>query len=142
MNISAPHMHSKVLELLKDHLSKAKKCLDIGSGSGYLTLALQKMMPENGVVYGVDHIPELVQNSINNISKNHKEVLEQGRIVFASIDGRQGWSDHAPYDVIHVGAAVESLPKEFLEQLNKGGRMVVPVGKQGSQELTVIDKDS
>lgn len=58
VTISAPHMHIYAMELLKDHLSKAKKSLDVGSGSGYLTLAFAKMMNNpDSVSYGIEHIP-------------------------------------------------------------------------------------
>lgn len=57
-------------ELLKDHLKRAKRCLDVGSGSGYLTLAFAMMMHEPGAVsYGIEHIPNLVKTSIINIEK-------------------------------------------------------------------------
>jgi protein-L-isoaspartate(D-aspartate) O-methyltransferase len=48
---------------------KAKKALDVGSGSGYLTLAFAKMMPKDGISYGIEHIPQLVQSSKENIKK-------------------------------------------------------------------------
>lgn len=57
-------------EFLKDRLKTAKSCLDVGSGSGYLTLAFAKLMEEpEAVSYGVEHIPQLVKESIANIEK-------------------------------------------------------------------------
>jgi ribosomal protein L11 methylase PrmA len=53
-------MHVTALELLENNLKNAKSCLDVGSGSGFLTLAFKLLMPENSVSYGVEHIPELV----------------------------------------------------------------------------------
>jgi len=51
-------------------LQKGKSCLDIGSGSGYLVLAFAKLMdPTKGICYGIEHIPELVSDSIKNIGK-------------------------------------------------------------------------
>jgi ribosomal protein L11 methylase PrmA len=52
-------MHAVALELLSTHLEKGKKCLDIGSGSGYLTLAFYKLMEKDEEVfsYGIEHIP-------------------------------------------------------------------------------------
>ena len=61
-------MHCYALEALHDRLVTAKNCLDVGSGTGYLTLAFAKMM-DDGVSYGVEHIPELVQSSLANIGK-------------------------------------------------------------------------
>jgi len=139
--ISAPHMHAMALEYLKDHLHKGKRSLDVGSGSGYLTLAFAKMMQEpDAKAYGVEHIPQLVTLSIKNINKQHKEFLTSGKVEIHEGDGRLGLPDHAPYDAIHVGAAAEKMPQELLDQLAKGGRMVIPVGKY-LQDFMVVDKD-
>lgn len=54
-------------------------------------------------------------------------------------DGRLGWPDLAPYDVIHVGAAAPEIPQPLIEQLKPGGRMVIPVGTI-FQDLQVVDK--
>ena len=56
--------------MLKDILKDAKRCLDVGSGTGYLTLAFAKLMKnKDAISYGIEHIPELVKSSIVNISK-------------------------------------------------------------------------
>jgi protein-L-isoaspartate(D-aspartate) O-methyltransferase len=55
-------------------------------------------------------------------------------------DGRLGAKEYAPYDCIHVGAAAPELPQALLDQLKKGGRMLIPVGTD-SQVFQVIDKD-
>ena len=59
VTISAPHMHAYCLELLKDHLKEGGRALDVGFGSGYLTVAMSKMMGDKGVVVGIEHIKEL-----------------------------------------------------------------------------------
>ena len=142
VTISAPHMHAYALEFLRERLASAKKCLDVGSGSGYLTLAFLKLMPADAVSYGVEHIPELVQRAIDNISKSNKDLLDSGRIVNLEADGRAGLAEYAPYDAIHVGAACETLFAPLLEQLAPGGRMLVPVGDQSGQDYLVVDKDA
>lgn len=55
--ISAPHMHAYALELMSEKLLNSKKVLDVGSGTGYLTLAFRKLMQRNdSVSYGIEHI--------------------------------------------------------------------------------------
>lgn len=86
-------------------MEKGKKCLDIGSGSGYLTLAFSLMMNKPGAVsYGVEHIPELVHFSKQNINKSYADHLKSGKVVIIEADGRYGLEEFKPYDCIHVGA--------------------------------------
>ena len=59
VTISAPHMHAHALEYLSEFCTKGAHILDIGSGSGFLTVALSKMTNDTGLVVGVEHIPEL-----------------------------------------------------------------------------------
>ena len=143
--ISAPHMHSHALELLENQLRPGAVVIDVGSGSGYLTTVFAHLVQgdQSGKVIGIDHIPELVEMAINNVKKdaNAKKLLENGVMKFIVGDGRQGWSEGAPYDVIHVGAAAEHVPEALIEQLREGGRLVCPVGPEGEQQrLVVIDK--
>jgi len=139
--ISAPHMHATQLELLKDCLSGAKKALDIGTGSGYVALSLAKMMRSRDIkVYGIDHIPKLVEQAKENVLKNHKEYIEDGRVEFVIGDGREGLSQYAPFDVIFVGGAVSTIPEALIDQLALGGSMIIPVG-EFFQNLTIIHKN-
>ncbi|KRX07523.1 hypothetical protein PPERSA_11072 [Pseudocohnilembus persalinus] len=143
VTISAPHMHAISLEFLKDHLKNAKRVLDIGSGTGFLTVAMFRMMKnKDAVSYGVEHIQELVDQSIENIKKKDKELLDSKKVQIFCGDGRKGLPKYGPYDCIHVGAAPEKIPQELLDQLAKGGRMVIPVGSElAGQEFQVVDKD-
>jgi protein-L-isoaspartate(D-aspartate) O-methyltransferase len=56
-------------------------------------------------------------------------------------DGRKGWPEFAPYDAIHVGAAVSEIPLPLIDQLKPGGRMIFPVGNE-TQDLKIVDKNS
>lgn len=90
---------------MKENLEKGSRCLDVGSGSGYLTLAFSLMMnkPE-AVSYGIEHIPDLVTFSKDNINKKFGAYLKSGKVVILEGDGRLGLPDFKPYDCIHVGA--------------------------------------
>ena len=150
--ISAPHMHAYALEYLKDKLQAGSKALDIGSGSGYLTAVMGILVsesdgststPPNGKVIGVEHIPELVSLAIANVNKGNSDLLSNNIINFVAADGRQGYPKEAPYDAIHVGAAVESTPTTLINQLKPGGKLIAPVGSDESgQFLKLYIKNS
>ena len=147
--ISAPHMHAYALEYLypalKNFLNfnpKNFRLLDIGSGSGYLTVCLSKLIKDQGTVIGIEHIPELYQKGENNIKKHHKNLLDEKKIILLNCDGRNGCKELGPYQLIHVGAAAEKIPKILVDQLAKGGRMFIPIGfDPNDQWIYVVDKD-
>ena len=142
VTISAPHMHAYCLELLKDHLKPRGKALDVGFGSGYLTVAMSKMMGDKGTAVGIEHIAQLCDFAIKNISKSHRKLLDEKKVILVKGDGRLGCKEYGPYDCIHVGAAAATLPEALIEQLAKGGRLVIPVGGEyEGQYINVIDKD-
>mmetsp|Transcript_2692 Transcript_2692/g.4740 ORF Transcript_2692/g.4740 Transcript_2692/m.4740 type:complete len:322 (-) Transcript_2692:917-1882(-) len=153
--ISAPHMHATCLELLVNHLHFDSNALDVGSGSGYLSACMLRMILESernsdgsrdenrkGVVVGVEHIKGLNDKAIENVKRDGLEsMLEKGRLRLLAKDGRLGYQECAPYSAIHVGAAAPKIPETLIEQLDRGGRMVIPVGEDGGyQELMQVDK--
>nr|AFK40438.1 unknown [Lotus japonicus] len=140
--ISAPHMHATCLQLLEENLQPGMRALDVGSGTGYLTACFALMVGPQGRTIGVEHIPELVSFSIQNIEKSAAAPqLKDGSLSVYVTDGRQGWPEFAPYDAIHVGAAAPEIPQALIDQLKPGGRMVIPVGTI-FQDLKVVDKNS
>jgi len=142
VTISAPHMHALCLDLMRDRIISNPKArvLDVGSGSGYLVAALANM-GEGTQVYGIETIPPLVTWSLENLKKNHQDLLDQGRIHIQVGDGWKGLSDHAPFDAIHVGAAASELPKALVNQLKVGGVLIIPVGEEDQYLMEVVKNE-
>ena len=138
--ISAPLLHAYCLEALKDHLKPGNKALDVGFGSGYLPVAMSKMMNDEGCVVGIEHMKELYNFGIQNISKHHKNLLDNKKIKLVLGDGRIGYKQESPFDCIHVGAVAEKPPDELLNQLKVGGRLVMPLYNNGNQFIYIVDK--
>ena len=140
--ISAPHLHGYCLEFLQDYLKEGNTVLDVGFGSGYLTVAMSKMMNDKGCVVGIEHMKELYDLGERNISKKYKDLLDTKKIELLLGDGRLGYKAKAPYKCIHVGAGSEEIPKELFNQLEIGGRLLIPLGPSGNQYIHFIDKTS
>lgn len=142
--ISAPHMHLYALEAASSHLplNKPSKVLDVGSGSGYLTVCFAMLGGSHTKVVGVEHVAELVEMSKENTRKSFANLLESGRVSYVQGDGRLGYAQKAPYDVIHVGAACEGYPQDLVDQLAPNGILIAPIGKTPYyQAITLIRKD-
>ncbi|KAH9924598.1 Pcmt1-prov protein [Amylocystis lapponica] len=127
--ISAPHMHAHTVENLLPLLCPGARVLDIGSGSGYL------VADGAGTVVGIEHVPELVDWSVQNLARDGLGAALGGRA------HQDGYPDAGPYDVIHVGAAAPTMPAELVEQLACPGRMFIPVGTV-AQQIVQVDKDA
>lgn len=72
--------HAYALELLEDKLHNGARALDVGSGSGYLTVCMALMMGKNGLAVGIEHIPELKATAEENIRQDHANLLRDGRV--------------------------------------------------------------
>ena len=146
--ISAPHMHGQALELLEPFLRPGARALDVGSGSGYLTVCMGYLSSPGGSVMGVENRESLVELSQSNIASADIGLLSSGTV---SLKLGNGWTgegfllpgqEENVFDAIHVGAAAESLPTALVSALKSPGRMVIPLGPQWeSQVFTVVDKD-
>ena len=101
------------------------------------------MMNDSGLVVGIDILEEIIEESKKCINKNNKYLLNSGKIILVTGDGRRGFKKYAPYQVIHAGAAVETIPKELYDQLACGGIIFIPVGakNQKNQSIKLVEKD-
>ncbi len=124
--ISQPYMVAKMTELLIDG-EEINRVLEVGTGSGYQTAILSKLV---GQVFSVERIQPL----LNNARKKFRQ-LKLNNVLTRYSDGGWGWPEKAPFDAIIVTAAPEELPMSLLEQLIDGGRLIIPMGKRGEQEL-------
>jgi protein-L-isoaspartate(D-aspartate) O-methyltransferase len=146
-------MHASACESLLPFMpeNKGAKVLDIGSGSGYLTHVMANIVcgPDgkgDGKVVGIDHIKGLVDMSRENMQRSPegRMLLETGKVELVLGDGRKGYAEGGPYNAIHVGAAAKEMHQQLIDQLDKPGRMFIPVEDSdgwGSQWIWVVDKD-
>jgi len=131
--ISQPFVVAKMTEALLCDF-EGEKILEIGSGCGYQTAVLAPLVKE---IYTVERIPELLRKTRQRLRQ-----LDIYNVRFRLGDGWKGWPKYAPYDGIIVAAAAAELPEKLLEQLAPGGRLIVPVGPPGNQELTMVVRRS
>lgn len=106
--------------------------LEVGSGSGYQTAVLAVLADE---VYTLERIEPLLQTA-------RRRLLTLGlRNVHSKLaDGNEGWPEYAPYDGIIVTAAAAAVPDALVSQLAERGRMVLPIGTDTVQELTLVTR--
>ena len=129
--ISQPYIVAEMTQALE--LSHEDRVLEIGTGSGYQAAVLAEIVFR---VYTIERIRALYIQARNLLDKLHYH-----NIVMRCSDGTSGWRDESPFDAIIVTAGAPELPAALLDQLAEGGRMIVPVGNQHSQDLIKITKD-
>lgn len=129
--ISQPFIVAYMTEIINP--SKCKKVLEIGSGSGYQAAVLAEIVDS---VYTIEIITELYKEA-----KERLEKLGYKKIKIKNADGYYGWKEYAPFDAIIVTAAAEFVPPPLIEQLNEGGKIVIPVGSPFfTQTLILVEK--
>jgi protein-L-isoaspartate(D-aspartate) O-methyltransferase len=129
--VSQPFIVALMTELIDPQ--PEHRVLEIGTGSGYQAAVLSKLVSE---VYSIEILPELARTAAERLER-----LQFKNVHVREGDGYQGWPEHASFDAILVTAAAPEIPKPLIEQLKRGGRMVIPVdNKDGYQTLQVLEK--
>lgn len=127
--ISQPYVVARMTEALLNGF-QGETVLEIGTGCGYQTAVLAALVKR---VYTVERIPELLRKTRQRLRD-----LDIYNVQFRPGDGWEGWRKYGPYDGIIVTAAADEIPERLLEQLAANGRLIIPVGPPGGQELTMV----
>tara|TARA_R110001606_G_scaffold389560_1_gene555793 strand:+ start:1104 stop:1781 length:678 start_codon:yes stop_codon:yes gene_type:complete len=135
--ISQPYIVAKMTEaVLNNHPSldtgKLNNVLEIGTGCGYQTAIIAPLARK---VYSVERIKPLLEKARKNI-----RVLGLNNVQFKHDDGSMGWKEKGPFDAIIAAAAPRRVPEELLAQLAEGGRLIIPIGGEDTQELQLITR--
>jgi len=129
--ISQPYIVAEMTQSLE--LKKDDRVLEIGTGSGYQAAILAEIVYR---VYTIERINSLYINA-----RRLFDQLKYHNILTRYSDGTTGWRDESPFDAIIVTAGSPSIPQVLVDQLAVGGRLVLPVGGEHSQELIRLVKD-
>ena len=129
--ISQPYIVAEMTQALQ--LRKEDRVLEIGTGSGYQAAIIAEIVFR---VYTIERIRSLFIRTRKLFDELHYH-----NIVTKYSDGTSGWEDESPFDAIIVTAGSPSIPETLVNQMAVGGRMVIPVGTQYSQELIKLIRD-
>lgn len=128
--ISQPYIVAEMTQALE--LTAEDRVLEIGTGSGYQAAVLAEIAYR---VYTIERLYPLYRQA-----RKLFDGLKYHNIVTRYGDGTMGWKEESPFDAIMVTAGAPHMPARLLSQLTVGGRMVLPVGNQYTQDLVKIVK--
>lgn len=130
--ISQPYIVALMTQVLIEHHNPVNYVLEVGTGSGYQTAILSKLVTR---VYSVERI-----KALNQQAQKLLRDIKIRNVKLKHTDGGMGMPEYAPFDGIIVTAAPEGIPLGLVNQLKTGGVMVMPVGTKEEQILIKITK--
>ena len=128
--ISQPYIVAFMTEKLEP--KPGDKVLEIGTGSGYQAAVLAELVRE---VHTIEIVEPLARRAAADLKR-----LAYTNVIVKAGDGYKGWPEAAPFDAVIVTCAPDHVPQPLVEQLKEDGRMIIPVGPAGNQELYVLRK--
>ncbi len=129
--LSQPYIVARMTEILLSD-GPLKRVLEIGTGSGYQTAVLAQLSQQ---VFSVERIKALQEKA-----RERLQLLKLFNVRLRHTDGGMGWSEEAGFDGIMACAAPMGVPTALIQQLNDGGRLVLPVGGGEVQDLLLITR--
>jgi protein-L-isoaspartate(D-aspartate) O-methyltransferase len=133
--ISAPHMVAIICEILA--LKKGMQVLEIGTGFGYNAAVVAEIIGPEGHVYTIERIENLKNIAEQNLRRTGYS--ENVTVIFG--DGTKGYEEKSPYDRIYATASAPKIPEPLKTQLQIGGRLLSPIGRDTSvQELLCLKR--